>query len=61
MTQVACERSFFTLKYIKNRLQSKLNNENTEAFKIMAVEKETLVNINNDIIIDLLFQKSKLL
>lgn len=61
VTQVTCERSFSTLKYIKNRLRSKLSNENTEAFMLMSVEKEMLINIDNDQIIDLFSQKSKLL
>lgn len=53
-TQVACERSFSTLNFIKNKIQNKLTNENTEAFMFMLVEKETLININNDYTIDLL-------
>jgi hypothetical protein len=62
VTQVACERSFSTLKYIiKNRLRIKLNNENTETFMLMSAEKEISINIDNDQIIDLLLQKSKLL
>jgi hypothetical protein len=60
VTQVACERSFSTLKYIINRLRSKLTNENTEAFMLMSVEKEISINIDNQII-DLLSQKSKFL
>lgn len=61
LTQVACERSFSTLKYIKNRLRSKLSNENTKAFMLMCVEKSVLENIDNDNIIDILSQNSKLL
>lgn len=61
MTQVACERSFSTLNFIKNKVRSKLTNANTEAFILMSVEKETLMNIDNDCIINLLSQKSKLL
>lgn len=61
VTQVACERYFSTLKYIKNRLRNKLSDENTEAFMSVSVEKEMLINIDNDEIIDLLSQKSKLL
>lgn len=61
VTQVACERSFSTINFIKNKMRSKLTNENTGAFMLISVEKETLMNIDNDIIIDLLSQKSKLL
>lgn len=38
-TQVACEQSFSTLKYIKNKLRSKLSNENIEAHMLMSVKK----------------------
>jgi hypothetical protein len=60
VTQVACDRSFSSLKYIINRLKSKLTNEYTETFMLMSVEKEISINIDNDQIIDLLLQKSKL-
>ncbi|KAF0683195.1 Dimer Tnp hAT domain-containing protein, partial [Aphis craccivora] len=32
VTQIACERSFSTLKYIKNRLRSTMSNEHLENF-----------------------------
>jgi hypothetical protein len=35
-------------------LRSKLTNENTEAFMLMSIEKEILIIIDNDQIIDLL-------
>jgi hypothetical protein len=54
IAQVACEQYFSTLKYMKNWLRNKLTNENTEAFMLMSVEKEMLINIGNDRIIDLL-------
>jgi hypothetical protein len=38
VTQIACERSFSTLKYIINRLRSKITNE--YAFMVMSVEKK---------------------
>jgi len=41
VTQVACERSFSTLKFIKNRLRSTASQEHLEAFMLMAIEKET--------------------
>lgn len=60
MTQVACERSFSTLNFIKNGVRSKLTNENTEEFMLMSVGKETFISIDNDCIIDILSKKSKL-
>jgi len=50
---------FSTLKYVKNRLRSKLTNENTGALILMSVKKENLMNIDKDQIINLLSQKSK--
>lgn len=61
VTQVACERSFSTLKYIKNRLRSTMSNEHLENFMLMAIEKKTLVELNNDEIINSVGEKSKLL
>lgn len=52
VTQVACERSFSTLKYIKNRLRNTLTNENLESFMLMAVEKRTLASIDDNVLID---------
>lgn len=42
VTQVAFERSFSTLKFIKNRLRSTASQEHLESFMLMAMEKETL-------------------
>ncbi|KAL4143307.1 hypothetical protein QTP88_005653 [Uroleucon formosanum] len=60
-TQIACERSFSILKYLKNRLRNTLNESKLEAFMIMSIEKDTLFNINNDEVIDRLKAKSNLL
>ncbi|XP_025194264.1 uncharacterized protein LOC112593893 [Melanaphis sacchari] len=57
VTQVACERSFSTLKYIKNRLRSTMSNEHLENFMLMAIEKKTLVELNNDEIINSVGEK----
>ena len=38
VTQVACERSFSTLKYIKNRLRSTLSQEHLSAFMLMLTD-----------------------
>jgi len=51
VTQVACERSFSTPKFIKNRLRSTVE-EHLEAFMLMAIEKETLVSLDTDCIIE---------
>jgi hypothetical protein len=51
-TQVACERSFSTLKFIKNRLRSSMSQEHLESFMLMATEKDILMNLDSDEIID---------
>ena len=61
VTQVTCERSFSTLKFIKNRLRSTLSQENLQDFMLMAVEKGILMTLDNDVIIDKVAEKSKLL
>jgi len=61
VTQVACERSFSTLKYIKKRLRSTMSNEHLENFMLIAIEKKTLVELSNDEIINSVGEKSKLL
>jgi len=58
---VACERSFSTLKYLKNRLRNSMTNENLESFMLMAIENKILMEINNNIIINTVGEKSKLL
>ncbi|KAL4122585.1 hypothetical protein QTP88_014887 [Uroleucon formosanum] len=60
-TQVACEKSFSILKYLKNRLRSTLNESKLETFMIMSIEKDTLFKINTDEVIDQLKTKSNLL
>lgn len=52
ITQVACERTFSTLKFVKNRLRTSLTQENLEAFLLMATEKEILMGLDKDDIID---------
>lgn len=60
-TQVACERSFSTLKFIKNRLRNTLSDVNLEAFMLMAVERKVLNGLDSDLIIDKLAENSSLL
>lgn len=39
-SQVACERTFSTLKFVKNRLRTTLTQEHLEAFMLMSTETE---------------------
>jgi len=57
-TQVRCETSFSKLKFILNRLRNCLTQEHLEAFLLMSIEKDILVGLDNDTIIDCLAQKS---
>ncbi|KAF0760837.1 Uncharacterized protein FWK35_00006671 [Aphis craccivora] len=52
VTQVSCEKSFFTLKYLKNRLRNSMTNDNLEAFMLISIEKSILMELDNDIIIN---------
>lgn len=61
ITQVACERTFSTLKFIKNRLRSKLSQDHLEAFMLMATERDILLNLDAERIIDKVAEKSELL
>jgi len=61
ITQVACERSFSTVKFIKNRLRSTLTQKNFEAFMLMCTEKEILMSLDNDTVIDKVAETSALL
>lgn len=61
VTQVACERSFSTLKFIKSRLRSSLSASKLEAFMLMATEKDILMSLDTDTVIDRVAEKSELL
>ncbi|KAL6485944.1 hypothetical protein MHYP_G00053360 [Metynnis hypsauchen] len=61
VTQVACERSFSTLKFIKSRLRSSLSASKLEVFMIMATEKDILMGLDTDTVIDRIAEKSELL
>lgn len=52
LTQVTCERSFSKLKIIKTRLRSCLTQDNLESLLLMNCERELLVNITPDQVID---------
>ncbi|XP_063077402.1 uncharacterized protein LOC134467457 [Engraulis encrasicolus] len=60
-TQVACERCFSTLKFVKNRLRSTTAQEHLEAFMLMATEKGILMTLDNEKVIDKVAEKSDLL
>lgn len=60
VTQVACERSFSVLKRIKSRLRSTQSQEHLEAFMLMTTEKDVLMSLDNDLVIDGVAEKSNL-
>ncbi|XP_078534596.1 uncharacterized protein LOC144821430 [Lissotriton helveticus] len=60
-SQVACERSFSKHKNILNRLRNSPSQSRLEAFMLMSVEKDALMRISNENIIDLFASKSKLM
>ncbi|XDV21827.1 hypothetical protein PO909_026847 [Leuciscus waleckii] len=61
ITQVACERTFSTLKLVKSRLRTSMSQDNLEAFLLMATEKEILMELDKDDIIDKMAESSELL
>lgn len=61
VTQVACERSFSTLKLIKNRLRSSLSQQHLEAFMLMATQPDVLKMLNCEKVIDGVAERSDLL
>lgn len=60
-TQVGCERSFSTLKMIKNRLRSTMTQEHLQTFMLMHNNKDVLVNLDNEDIIDKMAESSDLM
>lgn len=61
VTQVGCERSFSKLKYLKNYLRNSMIQDHIESFIFLSVEKDILVSISSDNIIDRVALNSKLL
>lgn len=59
LTQVTCERAFSKLKIIKSRLRAKLTDEHLEALFMMQCERDVLIDIDNDVIIDRICRTSK--
>ena len=58
VTQVECERSFSTLKFVKSRLRSNITQEHLEALMLMYMEKQLVSDIPVDEIIDLMAYSS---
>ena len=52
VTQVACERTFSKLKYVKNRLRSQLSDDSLELLLLMCVERDIPARVSNDMFID---------
>ena len=61
ISQVACERCFSKLRFIKSRLRSSMCQDRLEAFMLMSMESDILDAIPSDVIIDRLSKTSKLM
>lgn len=58
VSQVACERTFSKLKYVKNPLRNQLSDDHLDSFLMMCVEKDILSKISNNEVIDKLAESS---
>lgn len=61
VTQVCCERCFSKLKIIKNRLRNRLGQDLLECFMMMSCEKDILMKLDENQIIDKVAARSSLL
>lgn len=61
MSQVSCERTFSKLKHVKTSIRSTLSQQNLETLMLMSVEKDILMNLDNNDIINIISTKSDLL
>ncbi|KAJ4945965.1 hypothetical protein JOQ06_023643, partial [Pogonophryne albipinna] len=61
VTQVACERTFSTLTFVKNRLRTSMTQDRLEAFLLMSTEKEILMGLDIDNVIDKVAETSELM
>jgi len=59
LTNIIPFTKFSKLKYIKTYLRSTLSQDLLESFMLMSIEKELLVKIDSDQIIDKVASKSK--
>lgn len=57
-THVRCETTFSKLKYVLNRLRNCLSQSKLETFLIMSVEKDILMSLDNESIIEKVSTKS---
>ena len=51
LTQVACERTFSKLEYVKNRLKSQLSEDRLDSLLLTCVERDILARVSNDMVI----------
>lgn len=61
VSQVSCERSFSKLKHVKTSIRSTLSQQNLETLMLMSVEKDILMNLDNNDIINKISTKSDFL
>jgi len=61
VSQVSCERTFSKLKHVKTSIRSTLSQQNLETLMLMSVEKDILMNLDNNDIINIISTKSDLL
>ncbi|XP_060878267.1 52 kDa repressor of the inhibitor of the protein kinase-like [Metopolophium dirhodum] len=61
LSQVSCERSFSKLKHVKTSIRSTLSQQNLETLMLMSVEKDILMDLDNNDIINKISTKSDLL
>ena len=59
VTQVECERSFSFLKIIKSRLRSIMGQERLEALMLMSIERQLLLTLSNEDVIEEFANTSK--
>jgi len=61
VSQVLCERTYFTLKHVKTSIRSTLSQQNFETLILMSVEKDILMDLDNNDIINTISTKSDIL
>ncbi|CAI6375562.1 unnamed protein product [Macrosiphum euphorbiae] len=61
VTEVNCERTFKKLKLVKTRLRANMTQDNLEELLIMSIEKQLLVEIKIENIIDYLKASSNVM
>lgn len=61
VSQVSCERTFSKLKHVKTSIRSTLSQQNLETLMLMSMEKDILMDLDNNDIINTISTKSDLL